>query len=123
MEPLKRKILFNRSSGKSVEPKNEGEKPVESAPEKEVYDAPKKPVINDEPLKFSAPKEVKKDTRTRSEKVIEWFGSHELISVNGVCQEAIIDTSNFTKLLKAARVIPDKILDKIEPIIKQYGYE
>jgi hypothetical protein len=113
MEPLKRKILFNRHTEKTDEAKN---KPPEDVPETPKVEDVK---FRQEPKKWKDPE----DKRTRSERMIGWFGSHELISKNGVCELAGIDTSNFNKLLRYGKEIPDKILDKIEPIIKQYGYE
>lgn len=119
MDAFKRKPLFNKDTGKcEVDFK---------VPGKEAYDSPKLDLdkIQDEP-KFPTTKYINDlppiDNRTRSEKIIEWFGSHELVSKNGVCELAGIDTSNFNKLLKFGKEIPDKILDKIEPIIKKYGY-
>ena len=111
MEPLKRKIGYDRKAGISEVP------PAVKSEDKEV------PATAIYLVPFQQLPPEPHQTKTRSEKIIEWFGSHELISINGVCQLAQVDTSNFNKLLKAAKVIPDKILDKIEPIIKEYGYK
>lgn len=118
MEPLKRKILFDKKRGFDKSLFTEEELASQISPTVEPTKTNKILHLVDEHSMFQTVPE-----KPRSEKIIEWFGSHELISVKGVCDMAGIDTSNFNKLLKAAKVIPDKLLDKIEPIIKQYGYQ
>lgn len=125
MEPLNRKIGYDRKSGKSDTPVDVGKKAMYLTDESglipplgEIKDVITKGVNLVQSITIKA-----NDKKNRSAGIIEWFGSHELISVKGVCDMAGIDTSNFNKLLKAAKVIPDKLLDKIEPIIKEYGYK
>lgn len=103
MEPLKRQILYSRG-------KEEPKVKIAGNPIADIIKTGLDVVTNIT------------DKKNRSARIIEWFGSHELINKNGLCEMAGIDTSNFNKLLKAAKIIPEKLLDKIEPIIKEYGY-
>jgi hypothetical protein len=124
MEPLKRKIGYDRKSGKSDGPADAGKKAMYLMDEAGLI--PQETDIKN--VIFKSVNVVQSitikanDKRTRSEKVIGYFKSHPLVSMKGVCDEANIDVSNFKKLWKSAKGIPDKLLDKIEPIIKKYGY-
>lgn len=104
MEPLKRQILYSKE-------KEEPKLPVAGNPIADVIKTGLDSVISIT------------DKKNRSTRIHNWFLTHKLISVKGVCDAADIDTSNFNKLLRDAKIIPDKLLDKIEPIIQQYGYK
>lgn len=55
------------------------------------------------------------------EQVAKWISDHPLFSINGMCQQINIDTSNFMKYLNKGTV-PIKHLDAIKATIKEYGY-
>jgi hypothetical protein len=51
----------------------------------------------------------------------KWFSSHHLFSINGMCKLIKVDTANFTRYLASGK-IPEKHIEKIERVIKNYGY-
>lgn len=57
----------------------------------------------------------------KSRKISDWLDKHILFSINGMCKQIGIDTSNFMKYKNSAS-IPEKFIPKIEIILKQYGY-
>lgn len=99
---LKRTILFKR--GMVV---NKAEKPKESV------------VENAEAVKLKTKGEIKTGN---SSEIKAWFLSHPLLSINGICKEAGLDTSNFNKLLNSDKEMPKDKIDLLLPIIKQYGF-
>jgi len=58
----------------------------------------------------------------KSKKISDWLDSHVLFSINGMCSQVGINTSNFMKYKNAGK-IPDKFIVKIETILKNYGYK
>lgn len=58
----------------------------------------------------------------KSKKIADWLDSHVLFSINGMCSQIGVNTSNFMKY-KSSGKIPIKFIDKIETILKNYGYK
>jgi hypothetical protein len=59
----------------------------------------------------------KKDNQS----LVEWFSTHPLFSINGMCKMVKVDTANFSRYLSSGK-IPEKYITKIKSIIKDYGY-
>ncbi len=57
----------------------------------------------------------------KQEKIVSWINTHPLFSINGMCKILKTDTSNLMKQMNKNKV-PEKFIDLIEKIIKQYGY-
>lgn len=55
------------------------------------------------------------------EYLYKWFATHPLFSLNGMCKLVKIDTANFSRYLTNKK-IPEKYIEKIEKVIKDYGY-
>ena len=57
----------------------------------------------------------------KSKKICEWLDSHPLISINRMCKMIELNTANFMKYKKIG-VILEKYTNKLEGILKEYGY-
>jgi ABC-type taurine transport system substrate-binding protein len=88
-------------------------------------------VPKEAPSEPELPKEVKQVTKIivvsnedRMAKIAQWLKEHDKFKVAPMCKEVGINQSNFLKLLK--QPIPtasNDLLNKIETILKSYGYE
>lgn len=58
----------------------------------------------------------------KSQKISDWLDAHVLFSINGMCKQINVDTSNFMKYKNAGN-IPEKFIEPIETILKEYGYK
>lgn len=57
----------------------------------------------------------------KSKKISDWLDTHTLFSINGMCKQVGVNTSNFMRYKDSGK-IPEKYLGKIEKILIPYGY-
>jgi hypothetical protein len=58
---------------------------------------------------------------SKNEAIYEWFSTHHLFSISGMCTLIKVDAGNFSRYI-AKRKIPEKYIEKVERIIRDYGY-
>ena len=69
---------------------------------------------------------ILEDNLQRSRNIIAWLDLHPLIKLNALCTEVGYDTHSLYKVMRGTgsyTKIPAKLLDAIEKILKEYGYE
>ena len=96
-----RKILFDKKSSTTTE----SEKPKAEKRDKKTVQ------------KSAPPPEPPKKS------VIEWLKSHDLIKIRPLCEKASIDPGTFHRWLHVTKKIPDEAIEKLTPILKEYGFE
>lgn len=95
-----------------------------------LYD--KKANVSDVP----APKKEKKELPTtektgintrsvanKSQLIIRWLENHDLIKIRALCTTAGLDPGNFHRWINVKKELPKEVIEKITPILKDYGFE
>lgn len=100
----KRVILFDKKASPANPPptKKDGKLANE---ERKTSEKPKKPV------------------ETSPLALIEWLDAHDLIKIRALCIKADIDPGTFHRWMNVSKEIPPHALEKITPILKDYGFE
>lgn len=66
---------------------------------------------------------IKNTTASESGKIFQWIEEHKkFFSINALCKEVGLDTSNFNKLYKKGGEIPEQFIAPIKTILENYGY-
>lgn len=60
--------------------------------------------------------------QSESIRLKKWFIDHPLFKVAGMCAQVKIDKSNFQRILKGDIEIPEKMIQKILPVVYLYGF-
>lgn len=97
---MKRQVLYNKKAHTEVAP----------FPKKEKKETTSKPRAEEKAVNHSS-------------MVIEWLESHELIKIRPLCEKAGIDAGNFHRWMNVSKEIPDHAIEKITPILKDYGFK
>lgn len=100
---MSRKILFDK---KSVAPEPAAKKPM----------AQKKEPKKEEPVPRLLSPSKKQIT------LLEWLEAHDLIKIRTLCLKAGIDPGSFHRWMNVTKKIPQQAIDKITPILQDYGY-
>lgn len=72
--------------------------------------------------------EVKKTAQTpKLEKgpnisIIEWIKTHELLKIRPLCELIGVDPATFHRWVNVKNEIPEEIIKKLTPILKDYGF-
>lgn len=62
-------------------------------------------------------------TVNQSELIIRWLENHDLIKIRALCTTAGLDPGNFHRWINVKKEIPKDVIEKITPILKDYGFE
>lgn len=100
---MKRQVLYNKKahSAEIHTPKKE----------KKTLPATKKPDKKEQPVD------------NQSEAIIRWLENHDLIKIRALCTIAKLDPGNFHRWINVKKEIPKDVIEKITPILKDYGFE
>lgn len=99
---LNRKILFDKSSNRAVEPAA-NHTPNLPSPK------PERPSVNIE--------------ANKAINVVKWINEHKYFKWSSMCVKIGLDKGNFKRTLESpSPVIPAKYMVEIVAILKQYGY-
>ena len=60
--------------------------------------------------------------KQRSDAILKFLGSHQLISRNALCTIFGYDSGNLQRCFSGERVIPERYLLKFETELKKYGF-
>jgi len=55
--------------------------------------------------------------------IIEWLTAHDLIKIRRLCELAKLDPGNFHRWMNVTKKLPVHAIEKIVPILREYGYE
>lgn len=95
---MKRKVLFNKKEDTPLKPKAE-----------------KKTVV---------PALIEKKTISGTHiSVLDWLKNHKLIKARTLCLEAGLDPGSFHRWVNVNKELPPHAIEKLTPILKEYGYE
>lgn len=100
---MSRKILFDKKSATS-------EPPIKAS------------VAKKEPSKKSNVREIKEETSQPPIGLLEWLKTHDLIKIRTLCLKAGVDPGSFHRWMNVTKEIPPAAVEKIIPILKDYGY-
>lgn len=68
--------------------------------------------------------EIKKTVGDESAKIVSWINDHIYFKWSSMCAVVGIDKGNFKRILESEKpVIKDEVVNKIEKILKRYGYD
>lgn len=83
--------------------------------------APPKPKKQEAPK----PKEEKKvqSSENQNESIIRWLDNHDLIKIRALCIRCDLDPGNFHRWVNVKKEIPADVIEKIIPILKDYGFD
>lgn len=65
----------------------------------------------------------KEPIENQSETIIRWLENHDLIKIRALCVLAGLDPGNFHRWVNVKKEIPVDVIEKIIPILKDYGFE
>lgn len=94
------------------------DKKGDSSPKKERPKSEKKEQATDPK---GSPK-AKKTTKANSGDLIAWLKGHDLIKIRTLCLKAGIDPGSFHRWMNVTKEIPAAAIEKIIPILIDYGF-
>jgi hypothetical protein len=102
-----RQILYNKKTEPPQEQAKKAPPPVQKA---ESPPPPKKEVA------------IELTPKEKSDKIKEWLRGHKLFKPSVIAKEIGVDKGNWSRILKAGD-IPEKHLEQIINLLKQYGFK
>lgn len=100
---MKRQVLYDKKAN-SAEP---------SILKKDKKEPPPNPKVEKKPQPIE----------NQSEAIIRWLENHDLIKIRALCITAGLDPGNFHRWINVKKEIPGDVIEKITPILKDYGFE
>lgn len=55
--------------------------------------------------------------------LLEWLEAHDLIKIRTLCLKGGVDPGSFHRWMNVTKEIPAQAIDKLTPILKDYGFD